>query len=251
VTSWNKGAERIFGYDSEVLGKPISLLAWPGMKRICHDSSKRSVAASVLIITRQSDVTKTGTQVFVSLTLSAILDAENNVIGISKVSRDISSRKAADETLARQARLLDQVYEPILVRTMDDRIVYWNKGAERVYGWTAAEALGKNSHDFLKREFFDPEPLIPEVLNARGDWEGELSTVTRDGELRTMLSRWKKQRGTAGWEILETSFDITERKLAFEREEETRGLLLAENRFRELIENAPDAILQVDPTGKS
>ena len=65
-----------------------------------------------------------------------------------------------------------------------------------------------------------------------------------------MLSRWKKQKGTAGWEILETSFDITERKLAFEREEETRALLLAENKFRELIENAPDAILQVDPTGK-
>jgi PAS domain S-box-containing protein len=251
VTSWNKGAERIFGYDvSEVLGKPMSLLAWPGneedMPRLIEAICRGERVDHYETIRRHKD----GTQVFVSLTLSAILDAENHVIGISKVSRDISTRKVADETLVRQARLLDQVYEPILVRSMDDRIVYWNKGAERAYGWTAAEVLGKLSQDFLKREFIDPEPLILEVLNTRGDWEGELSTLTRDGARRTMLSRWKKQEGAAGWEILETSFDITERKLSFEREEETRGLLLAENRFRELIENAPDAILQVDPTGK-
>lgn len=56
------------------------------------------------------------------------------IIGISKISCDISNWKAAEETLVLQARLLDQVYEPILVRTLDDHIVYWNKGAERIYG---------------------------------------------------------------------------------------------------------------------
>jgi len=251
VTSWNQGAERIFGYDaSEVLGKPISLLAWPGneddMSQLIEAIRRGERVDHYETVRRH----KNGRQIFVSLTLSGILDAEGKVIGISKISRDISTRKAADETLSRQANLLDQVYEPIMVRTLDDRVVYWNKGAERAFGWTSTEAIGKRSRELLKREFLESESLISEALDAKGDWEGELVNVTRDGHRRTMLSRWKKQKGMAGWEILETSFDITERKLASEKEEQTRALLLAENRFRELIENAPDAILQVDSSGR-
>ncbi len=250
VTSWNKGAERIFGYDaSEVLGKPISLLAWPenedDMSQLIEAIRRGERIDHYETVRRH----KNGRQIFVSLTLSGILDSEGKVIGISKISRDISTRKAAEETLSRQTHLLDQVYEPIMVRTLDDRVVYWNKGAERAFGWTSTEAIGKISRELLKREFLEPESLISEALDTKGDWEGELVNVTRDGRRRTMLSRWKKQKGMAGWEILETSFDITERKLAFEKEEQARALLLAENKFRELIENAPDAILQVDSSG--
>jgi PAS domain S-box-containing protein len=251
VTSWNKGAERIFGYDaSEVLGKHISLLAWPenqeDMPRLI-EAIHRGERVDHYETTRRH---KDGRQVFVSLTLSGILDAEGKVVGISKISRDISARKAADETLALQASLLDQVYEPILVRTLDDRIVYWNKGAERVYGWNAAEAIGKISRELLQTEFFEPELSVRKVLQTEGNWEGELSNLTREGTRRTMLSRWKKQQGIAGWEILETNFDITERKVALEQEEQTRAMVLADGKFRELIENAPDAILQVDPSGR-
>ncbi len=213
VTSWNKSAERIFGYDaSEILGKPISLLAWPGnvedMPRLVEAIRRGERVDHYQTVRRH----KNGGQIFVSLTLSGILDSEGKVIGISKISRDISTRKAADETLSRQAHLLDQVYEPIMVRTLDDRVVYWNKGAERAFGWTSDEAIGKLSRELLKREFVEPESLISEVLDTKGNWEGELVNVRRDGHRRTMLSRWKKQKGIAGWEILETSFDITERK---------------------------------------
>jgi PAS domain S-box-containing protein len=251
VTTWNKGAERIFGYDaSEVLGKPISLLAWPGhgedMPPLIEAIRRGERVDHYETIRRH----KNGTQIFVSLTLSGILDSDGKLVGISKISRDISARKTADETLSRQARLLDQVYEPIMVRTPDDRIIYWNKGAERTYGWSSAEAVGRLCRELLKRGFSESESLIYEALNAKGEWEGEVSNVTRDGDRRTTLSRWKKQNGIEGWEILETSFDITERKLAFEREEQTRALILVEQKFRELIENAPDAILQVDPSGR-
>ncbi|WP_433964877.1 PAS domain S-box protein [Tunturiibacter gelidiferens] len=251
VTSWNKSAERIFGYDaSEVLGKHISLLAWPGneedMPRLIEAIHRGERVDHYETIRRHKD----GRQIFVSLTLSGILDAEGKVVGISKISRDISTRKAADETLALQARLLDQVYEPILVRTLDDRILYWNKGAEHVYGWNAAEAVGKISRELLHTEFLEPEVSVRNVLETEGHWEGELSNRTRQGTRRTMLSQWKKQQGIAGWEILETSFDITERKVALEQQEQTRAMVLAEGKFRELIEHAPDAILQVDPNGR-
>ncbi|MBN9614835.1 MAG: hypothetical protein BGO25_01535 [Acidobacteriales bacterium 59-55] len=166
------------------------------------------------------------------------------------MSRDVSTRSVADATLLRQARLLDQVYEPILVLSMDDRILYWNKGAERVYGWPAEEAIGRVGCELLQTKFLESELLVREALETEGNWEGELTNLTRDGVRRTMLSRRKRQEGTGGWEILETSFDITERKIARELEEQTRAIVLAEAKFRELIENAPDAILQVDPNGK-
>lgn len=251
ITSWNKGAERIFGYGaSEVIGKPISLLAWPGneedMPRLIAIIRSGERVDHYETVRRH----KNGTKIFVSLTLSGILGADGRIAGISKIVRDISGRKASDEILARQARLLDQVYEPILVRTPDGCIIYWNKGAERLYGWTSEEALGKFSYELLQTSFSEPEPAIQEALKTSGQWEGELSNLTRDGLRRTMLSRWKMQERPNGWEILETSFDITERKLALEKEEQVRAAALAEDKFRELIENAPDAILQVDPNGK-
>ncbi|WP_348268766.1 PAS domain S-box protein [Edaphobacter sp. DSM 109919] len=251
VTSWNNSAKRIFGYEaSEVLGRHISLLAWPGNEEDTPrfiEAIRRGERVDHYETTRRH---KDGSQIFVSLTLSGIHDAEGKLIGISKISRDLSSRNAADATLVRQARLLDQVYEPILVLSRDDRIMYWNKGAERVYGWTATEAIGRTGRDLLQTEFLEPELSMREALEIEGNWEGELANVTRDGVRRTMLSRRKRQEGTVGWEVIETSFDITERKIARELEEQTRAIVLAEAKFRELIENAPDAILQVDPSGK-
>lgn len=251
VTSWNKGAERIFGYSvSEAIGRHISFLAWPGneedMTQLVEQIRSGKRVNHYETVRRHKD----GTPVYVSLTLSGILDAEGNIIGISKISRDISDRKAADEILTLQARLLDQVYEPILVRTLEDRITYWNKGAERIYGWPAEEAVGKICRELLKTEFGESEESILRTFEVDGAWEGELSHLTRDGVRRTMLSRWKMQAGRSGWEILETSFDITERKRALEQAEQARAVTLAEARFRELIESAPDAILQVDPNGK-
>lgn len=251
VTSWNNSAKRIFGYEaSEVLGRHISLLAWPGNEEDTPrfiEAIRRGERVDHYETTRRH---KDGTQIFVSLTLSGIHDAEGNLIGISKISRDVSSMVASDAALVRQARLLDQVYEPILVLSMDDRIMYWNKGAERTYGWTATEAVGRTGRELLQTEFFESESLMQEAIEMEGNWEGELTNLTCDGVRRTMLSRRKRQEGSGGWEILETSFDITERKIARELEEQTRAIVLAEAKFRELIENAPDAILQVDPNGK-
>ena len=251
VTSWNNGAQRIFGYEaSEVLGKHISLLAWPGNEEDTPrliEAIRRGERVDHYETTRRH---KDGSKIFVSLTLSGIHDAQGMLIGISKISRDVSTRNAIGATIVRQTRLLDQVYEPILVLSMDDRIMYWNKGAERVYGWTAAEAIGRSEYELLQTEFLESESIMREALEIEGNWEGELTNLTRDGVRRTMLSRRKRQEGAGGWEVLETSFDITERKIARELEEQTRAIVLAEAKFRELIENAPDAILQVDSSGK-
>jgi len=251
ITIWNRSAEKIFGYSaSEAIGEPISLLAWPGTEEdMPHllETIRRGERVEHYETLRRH---KNGTKIFVSLTLSGIQDADGKIVGILKISRDISGRKAADEALIRQARLLDEVYEPILIRTLDDRIVYWNKGAEKVYGWRSDEAIGQLSRDLLRTESPTGVASISEVSDGDGNGEGEFLHLTRDGRRRTMLRRWRRQEGLNGPEILETHFDITERKRALEQEKQAKATLLAEGKFRELIENAPDAILQVDPRGR-
>src|SRR5215831_11504152 len=105
-------------------------------------------------------------------------------------AEESSLRKQAEEKIREQAALLDLAQDAILVRDLNDRVLYWNKSAERLYGWTAAEALGKNAADL----FYEGESLAlkraREQVLERGLWIGELEQVTRDGRPITVQSRW-------------------------------------------------------------
>jgi len=114
--------------------------------------------------------------------------------------------------LAYQAKLLDLANDGIFIRTADDKISYWNEGAERLYGWTSGEVLGRGVHEILHTEF--PVPLS-EIMQA-DRWEGELRHTTKDGFQITVASRWTTLRDhngkSVGW--LEINTDITARKRA-------------------------------------
>ncbi|MGA8531047.1 MAG: PAS domain S-box protein, partial [Acidobacteriaceae bacterium] len=135
ITTWNRGAELIFGYSAaEVVGQPVTLLAWPGYEDDMRELLRRILADEVVEHYETLRRHKDGRCLAVSLTLSPVRDDAGNLIGISKIARDITQQKEREEISQRQAQLLDQAYEPILVRDHQDRIVYWNKGAERLYG---------------------------------------------------------------------------------------------------------------------
>ena len=136
-------------------------------------------------------------------------------------SRDELEKEVAVRT--QQASLLDLTHDTIFVRDNSDIITYWNRGAEELYGWTPAQAIGKRSHDLLHTVFpASVEDIQAELLRA-GRWEGELKHTKADGTEVVVASRWSlrrdKQEQPAG--VLETNNDITERK---HREEEIRGL---------------------------
>ncbi|HEV2280554.1 MAG TPA: PAS domain S-box protein [Acidobacteriaceae bacterium] len=246
ITTWNRGAERVFGYTAdEMLGHSIVELAWPGyeedmrelLRRIQHEESVEHYET----IRRHKD----GRRIIVSLTLSPVRDAGGHLIGISKIARDITQQKEREELSTRQAQLLDHASEPIIVRDPQDRIVYWNKGAERLYGWSTAEAQGRNSHELLHTTF--PEPLedIQLQMEKNGQWEGELLHRTRSGQRVTVLSRWIRELGVTEPHVLETNVDMSERQKRLALEEQTR----LERRFRQLLEAAPDAIVEVAEDG--
>ncbi|MFL6506175.1 MAG: PAS domain S-box protein, partial [Candidatus Udaeobacter sp.] len=134
---------------------------------------------------------------------------------------DLSQRKRHEQQLAEQARLLDLSNDAIIVRDVDDRITYWNKGATKVYGYTLQEAIGEVSHELLNTEHAEPLSRIYQKLLRDNQWQGELIHTRRDGTRITVFSRWAVDRDSQGKRayVLETNNDITERKLAQQQQE--------------------------------
>jgi PAS domain S-box-containing protein len=138
---------------------------------------------------------------------------------ILAISRDITERKKADKNLKEQARLINLTHDAIFVRDQDDRITFWNQGAEKTYGWSQEEALGKITHDLLQTQFpIHLEQIKAEVLE-HGRWEGDLTHIRRDGSQIVVSSRWSLQKNGDDERIrfLEINNDITQRKKAEEK----------------------------------
>jgi two-component system, cell cycle sensor histidine kinase and response regulator CckA len=133
--------------------------------------------------------------------------------GLVAYFRDVTERRARDQKLAMQAALLDKAQDAILVRALDDNITYWNKGAERLYGWTAEEAVGRNAPALLKDSSDDFMGARAELL-ARGEWIGTLRQVTRDGRRVLTECRWTLVRDDTGEpeSVLSINTDVTDRR---------------------------------------
>ena len=125
--------------------------------------------------------------------------------------------------------LLDLTQDAIMVRDAEDRITFWNRAAETMYGWTKEEALGRNLHDLLKTWFPEPLEKIAADLMRDGHWAGELWHTRRDGTTIVVTSRWALERAEPP-RILETNTDVSERRRS---EEELRESLreLADLKF--------------------
>ena len=134
---------------------------------------------------------------------------------------DITRQKENEDALRRQSELLDLAHDAIFVRNLDERIIYWNRGAEERYGWSGQEVVGDVAHFLLKTKFPEPFEDLYMHLVKKGYWEGELIHTTRDGVQITESSRWALQRDGVGkpLAILEINSDITKRK---QMEEELR-----------------------------
>jgi PAS domain S-box-containing protein len=145
------------------------------------------------------------------------------------------------EPMVEQARLLDLSSDAIIVRALDDRIMYWNRGAEEVYGWKDDEAVGRNLYELLRTEFSEPLGDILAQLYRNNRWIGECSQIRCDGARITVATRWALDRdaqGQAG-SILQSDNDITRWKDAEER------VRRSEEFMRRVIEVTP-AILYVN-----
>jgi len=228
ITDWNKGAERIYGYKpKEIIGKSVLTLI-PKDRQSEEAEILRKVRAGESLdnyetVRRRKD----GKLIDVSLTISPIKGPAGEILGVSKIARDITDQKQALRRLAEQARLLDLSNEAILVRDNRDQITYWNHGAEELYGYSVEEALGKVSHKLLKTTHSEPLGQIFKKLERDGRWTGELVHTRKDGEKIVVMSNWALDRDEFGrrGHVLETNTDITRRKQAETELKRSKDLL--------------------------
>ncbi|GAX38584.1 PAS domain-containing hybrid sensor histidine kinase/response regulator [Nodularia sp. NIES-3585] len=141
-------------------------------------------------------------------------NSEGKKEGLRWLFRDISDRVQAQQKICEQAALLDITTDAILVRDLHNQILYWNKGAENIYGWRAGEVLGRNTWEILYPENSPQLTVALETVLKQGSWVGELHKITRNGKPIIINSRWTIMYDAAGLpkSIMSVDTDITQKK---------------------------------------
>ncbi|HEU4564878.1 MAG TPA: PAS domain S-box protein [Gemmatimonadaceae bacterium] len=131
------------------------------------------------------------------------------------VARDITRRKRAEEALRRQALVFETIHDGVIVMDLEGRVVDWNPAAERIFGWTRAEMLGRSVGDLHPPELGGRvEAEINHTVRAEGRWQGELRLVRKDGAERLVDVVVVVQRDGSGEPvgIIGVNRDVTERR---------------------------------------
>jgi PAS domain S-box-containing protein len=218
ITSWNQSAERLFGHNAEeAIGRDITLIIPPDR---CEEE------AAILERLKQGEhiehfetvrMRKDGTTFDVSLTISSVKDAAGRVIGASRVPRDITRRKEAERTTGMLAAIVDCSDDAIISKDLNGVINSWNKGAERMFGYAAREAVGQHITLIIPPDRQEEETSIIERLK-RGERVDHFETlrVRRDGTPLDISLTISPLRDGEGRVIgaSKVARDITERKRA-------------------------------------
>jgi PAS domain S-box-containing protein len=130
-----------------------------------------------------------------------------------ELGRQVEERKKAEEELKRRAALIDLSPDAIIVRRLDGTITLWSRGAEALYGWSKAEAVGQTTHSLIKTVFPVPLEKINEQLVETGRWSGVLVHTAKDGRRVVVQSWWLAEKDAQGHlrDLLESNVDITGR----------------------------------------
>ena len=146
---------------------------------------------------------------------NVVCDEKGSVKSLIVVSRDITDRRNAEEQIRAQAALLDKAQDAIMVCDMNDDVVYWNMGAEHLYGWAASEVIGRNLHEMLHPEITQAIEKARDVLRHNGEWQGELRQTNRAEKEILVQSRWtlvKDAEGKAKSQLI-INTDVTDKRI--------------------------------------
>jgi len=171
VTSWNRAAEQLFGFSAEeMIGQPVLRIIPPNRRdeetKILERIARGQAVEPYETIRRRKD----GTEVTISLTVSPIIDSHGRVIGASKIARDISEHKRAEQALLQSRQDLRRAleYQEAVVNNMGEGlytvnregiVTSMNPAAEKLFGWTSDEVLGRKMHDVTHYKHRDGTPF--------------------------------------------------------------------------------------------
>ena len=212
----NNQMARFFGLRdaAEAVGKTDADFFTAEHTRQAYEDEQRIMSTGEPIIgVEEKETWPDGRITWVSTTKVPLRDANGTVTGLVGISRDITERKQAEVRIREQATLLDIAGDAIYVTTLEGTIRFWNKGAERTFGWTSAEALERKTAELLSTAKGDAVDVSATVLQ-KGDWSGERRHKTKTGQEVVVFARLTLVRDAAGQptSIFAIDTDITEKK---------------------------------------
>ena len=186
ICSWNEGARRIFGYESEeIIGQSILRLIPPDLQHEEDFILGRIRAGERVDHFETTRMRKDGERFPISVTVSPIKDDTGKIVGASKIARDISERRHEEESLYRLAAIVDSADDAIISKDLNGIIQTWNKGAQRLFGYEPEEIIGQSILRLIPEDLRHEEDEILRKLRASEKIEHhETTRVGKNGDLR-------------------------------------------------------------------
>jgi PAS domain S-box-containing protein len=241
VTSWNPAAERMYGYTGEeIIGKPAKLLTPKNRQGEIKAVLSRIRAGKHVENLESERVRKDGTVFPVSLTVSPIRDADGAVVGTCVIHRDVTGQKTALEAALRMAAIVESSDDAIIGRTLDGTVTSWNAAAERMFGYSGREIVGKPI-----------DLLVPE--DRSGETISILAKLSAGKPVRNFETIRLRKDGTPISVSLTISPLRDEKDVVFGASmicRDITDLKHAAQYARSLLEAALDPLVTISPAGK-
>ncbi|WP_414548026.1 response regulator [Anabaena sp. CCY 0017] len=175
---------------------------------------KHSVLTNGIGIREEVSITTPLGTRYYDLTVEPLRNESQEIVGVTCAGIDISERKLTFAKIREQAALLDITTDAICVCNLENQILFWNKGAENLYGWQVQEAVGRNFGELLDNEAAQENHEALVNVMTKGKWQGELTQITKTGKELLVASRWSLVSDAQGMpkSILIVDTDITEKK---------------------------------------
>lgn len=240
ITSWNQAAANIFGWKAqEVIGEKISKILIPEFGHAKMEKIIKSVISGMPI--SGVDVVcphKNGKTVDVSLSVSPLRDANQNIVGLSGILRDITERKLIEEKLKLFSEAVEAAKDGIQILDIDGRIIYSNSAVESIYGYSPDELKGKPFNDMNADPAYDNSIMLPS-LQETGQWGGELEVRHKDGNIFSVLIAMSviKNDKNEPMAMIGVIHDLTERKKSEQIFMENQRLVYASKAKSDFLAN--------------
>ncbi len=213
ILQWNQNAKKMYGYDlKEMQGREVY--------RVLETEYETSFDEYFEQLKKDGywegeirQKTKDGRKIIVE-SRQAIEESNDGSLIVLETSRDITEKKRAEERIHQQASLLKKTRDAILVCDLNHKIIYWNRGAEKVYGLKAEEVLGEDICEMICDGDQTVIETAMEALNKKDEWQEEALNYTKDGKKITVISRWTLVRKKSGQPdyFLVVNTDVTDLK---------------------------------------
>jgi PAS domain S-box-containing protein len=253
IISWNKAAEKLFGYSrEEVTGMLLKDIVKPNLTKEIFQGIDSDIKQHGFWIGDVVHTNRDGRTLEIRESITVTKDKGNTVDGYLWICRDMTSAKKNERQLLQMARLIENTNDAIYLTSSSNIILSWNKAAEEMYGYKAADVLNKPADEILQLQILpDIRTEIGKTITEKGYWKGEVNHKRKDGTVFPVLVSVIAARNLEGdiQEFLFLCTDVTDIKNAEKRKSEKK--LLKEKELSDSIINSlPGIFYLFDSNGK-